>query len=116
MLGRLTVSAVVVIGLFTATVRLPASPCIITNTADSKPCAPGSCANKQCCATSHERTGPLAQTLAKSSIADETLAATPPIVSIPRPIQALAAGQYCPRVAFGLASQDRSALLCTFLI
>jgi len=116
MLGKLTVSTVVVIGLFTATVRLPASPCIITNTADSKPCAPGSCANKKCCATSHERTGPSAQTLAKSSIADNTLATTPPVVSIPLPIQALAERQYCPSVAFGPASQDRSALLCTFLI
>jgi hypothetical protein len=54
--------------------------------------------------------------LAKSSIADDALATTPPLVSIPLPIQAVAEAHDCPSIAFGLVSQDRSALLCTFLI
>jgi len=110
------IAVAIVMALFAATVRLPASPCIITNAADSKPCAPGSCANKKCCATSQERTGPSTQTLAKTNITNETLAATPSVVAIPLSIQAVSEAQYWPSVAVGRASQDRTALLCTFLI
>src|SRR5438093_10458063 len=70
-----TFSVAVVIVLFAATVRLPASVCIVTNTASEKACQPGCCANKDCCATSHERTGPPSQPLAKSSSVQQNIPA-----------------------------------------
>jgi hypothetical protein len=77
MLSKVTVSVAVGLALFAATVRLPATPCFVTNTPSEKACQPGCCANKTCCATSHERTGPPVQPFAKSGLDQQNLT-TPP--------------------------------------
>jgi hypothetical protein len=81
MFSKLTVSVAVGLALFAATVRLPATPCFVTNTPSEKACQPGCCANKTCCATSHERTGPPVQPLAKSSPDLQNVATLPPTVA-----------------------------------
>ena len=81
MFSKVTVSVAVGLALFAATVRLPATPCFVTNTPSEKACQPGCCANKTCCATSHERTGPAVQPLAKSSPDLPNVATLPPTVA-----------------------------------
>jgi hypothetical protein len=77
MLNRIMISVAVTAALFAATVRLPATPCFVTNTPSPKACEPGCCANKTCCLTSHERTGPPVQPVSKSSSDQQTFAAIP---------------------------------------
>ena len=113
---RMTVSAAVVVALFTATIRLPAAPCIITNTASEKPCVPGCCTNKTCCATSHQRTGSTPQPLAKTTFDQQNIATISAIISIPLAIQPAAQSAAYSSVESGLISVSRLALLCTFLI
>jgi hypothetical protein len=96
MFSKVTVSVAVGLALFAATVRLPATPCFVTNTPSEKACQPGCCANKTCCATSHERTGPAVQPLAKSSPDQQNAATLPPI-----------AGAFCS-VQLAIESQDLS--------
>jgi hypothetical protein len=74
MIRNVIVSAGIGLALFSASVRLPAAPCVVTNTPSPKACQPGCCANKTCCATSHERTGPPVQPSAKSSSDQQTFA------------------------------------------
>jgi hypothetical protein len=81
MFSKVTVSVAVGLALFAATVRLPATPCFVTNTPSEKACQPGCCANKACCTTSHERTGPPVQPLAKSSPDQQNVATLPPTVA-----------------------------------
>jgi hypothetical protein len=82
MISKITVRIAVGLALSAATVRLPATTCILTNTSSPKACQPGCCANKACCARSHERTGPPVQPLAKSSSDQPTFAAIPAITAI----------------------------------
>jgi hypothetical protein len=82
MLSKITVSVAVGLALFSAAVRLPASPCMITNTPSEKTCQPGCCANKACCETSHERTGPPVQPVAKSGADQQNISALPPMVAV----------------------------------
>jgi|SRR4029077_3179013 len=77
MFSKITVSGAVTLALCAATLRLPAAPCIVTNTPSPEACQPGSCANKACCATSHERTGPPVQPLAKLSSDQQNVATIP---------------------------------------
>jgi hypothetical protein len=105
-----------VIALFTAAVRLPTTPCIITNTADAKACSPGSCANKTCCATSHKRTALPTQPLAKATADQQSIATLSPAVTIPLAIQAIAEARYYLQIESEAVSPPRLALLCTFLI
>jgi hypothetical protein len=81
MLSKVTVSVAVGLALFAATVRLPATPCFVTNTPSEKACQLGCCANKVCCATSHERTGPPVQPFAKSGLDQQNLATPPSVVA-----------------------------------
>src|SRR6266513_3988791 len=93
MVGKITVSLAVGLALFAVTVRLPAAPCIVANTPSPKACQPGCCANKACCATSHERTGPPVQPLAKSSLDQQNVETLPPTVaafwSVQVPVESL---------------------------
>jgi hypothetical protein len=77
MIGKITLSVAVGLALFAATVRLPASTCILSNISTQKACQPGCCANKSCCETSDERTGPPVQPLAKTSIDQQNIAPPP---------------------------------------
>src|SRR5205814_4473376 len=74
-ISRIAVSLAVALALFAATVRLPATACVMTNTPSPKACAPGCCANKTCCLTSHERSGPPVQRLPKASTDQQHIAA-----------------------------------------
>jgi hypothetical protein len=116
MLRRVTVGFVVGAALFAATVRLPATPCIVTNTPGPKACQPGCCANKACCATSHERTGPPVQPLAKSGLDQQNFAALPVTTA---PLLTLSISNESKIVSQAEAtahSPPRLSLLCTFLI
>lgn len=77
MISTIATSLAVMLALFAAAVRLPASPCMVTNTPSEKACKMRCCANKTCCKTSQKRTGPPVQSAAKSA-ADQpnTLAVT----------------------------------------
>ena len=116
MLRRVTVGLVVVAALFLATVRLPAAPCIVTNTPGPKACQPGCCANKACCATSHQRTGPPVQPLAKSGLDQQSFTALPATTA---PLLTLSSSSES-RIVFHTEpvahSPPRPSLLCTFLI
>jgi hypothetical protein len=46
MLGRILVSLAMAAALFSASARLPAATCILTNTVSEKACEPDCCANK----------------------------------------------------------------------
>ena len=116
MLRRMTVSGAIVIALFTASVRLPAVPCIITNTASEQRCKPGCCANKTCCVTSRQRTGEAAQPLAKTTSDQQNIATISVSISIPLAIQPVAKSSVYSSVEPASVSVPRLALLCTFLI
>jgi hypothetical protein len=87
MFGKITVSLAVGLALFAVTVRLPAAPCIVANTPSSEACQPGCCANKACCATSQERTGPPVQPLAKSSPDQQNVATITATIVFASPVQ-----------------------------
>ena len=99
-----------------ATVRLPVSPCFVTNTPAPKACEPGCCGNKTCCATSHERTGPPVQPLAKSTIDQVSFVAVAVMIAAPFTLAVTSE----PKVVFFAEptahSPPRLPLLCTFLI
>src|SRR4051794_32686444 len=81
MVGRILASVALGLGLLSATARLPAIPCLVTNTPSEKACQADCCANKSCCETSHQRTGPPAQPFAKSAPDQYSIAALPPVVT-----------------------------------
>jgi hypothetical protein len=87
MFGKMAVSLGVGLALFAATVRLPEAPCIVTNTPSPEACQPGCCANKACCVTSHERTGPPVQPLAKSTADQQNVATIPATIVLALPVQ-----------------------------
>jgi hypothetical protein len=116
MLRKVLVSGAIGFALLTATVRLPAAPCIVTNTASERACLPGCCANKACCATSHQRTGPPTQPLAKTTAAQQDIATIAPAIVVPLAIQLTAESHSYANVESASASRPRLALLCTFLI
>jgi len=88
MVSRITVSGAIALALFAATVRLPAAPCIVTNTPSPDACQPGCCANKACCATSHQRTGPPVQPLAKLSSDQQNVTIIPATIVFALLVQA----------------------------
>jgi hypothetical protein len=116
MFRKLTVAFAVVAALFSTTVRLPAVPCFVTNTPGPKACAPGCCANKACCATSHERTGAPVQPLAKSSADQSSLVALAPMISVPITVSVFNQPKTVPLAEPTAHSPPRLPLLCTFLI
>jgi hypothetical protein len=82
MFSKITVSIAVGLVLSAATVRLPASPCILSNASSPTACQPGCCANKACCETSHQRTGPPVQPFAKSGSDQQNIATPPSAVAV----------------------------------
>jgi hypothetical protein len=103
-------------GLVLATVRLPAATCILVNVRTEKPCKMGCCANKECCATSHERTGAPNQPLAKSTV-DVPAVVLPPIAaSVPSSLLTANASDFVSHAEPTAHSPPRLPLLCTFLI
>jgi hypothetical protein len=117
MFSKITVALAVGLALLTATVRLPAAaPCFVTNTPSEKACEPGCCANKTCCATSHERTGPPVQPLAKSGSDQQNIATIAPAVVIALPLQFPKVAPVFHSADFAAHSPPRLALFCTFLI
>src|ERR1700676_481748 len=82
MLSKIGVSLVLAAALLLGAVRLPASPCILSNAPSEKACVSGCCANKSCCETSHQRTGPPAQPLTKAGSDQANIAALPPAAPI----------------------------------
>ena len=68
------------LALMAATVQLPAVTCIVSNTRSEKACTLGCCANKTCCETSSERTGPPIPPLAKTSPDQQNVSAIAAIV------------------------------------
>jgi hypothetical protein len=113
---ELTISFAIVATLFCASVRLPAAPCIVTNTPGPKACEPGCCKNKKCCETSHERTGPASQPLAKAGLDQQNLVplalpiSAPSLLSLPNEKQVASYAEPTTH------SPPRLPLLCTFLI
>jgi hypothetical protein len=99
-----------------APLRLPAQGCILSNVVSEQACAPGSCANKDCCRNAKKNTATAAQSLAKADAASQLIAPLPARVALfqPRP--------YAPQQfvhtsrTLGRHSPPRLALLCTFLI
>jgi len=116
MISKITVSVAVGLALFAATVRLPATTCIVTNTSSPKACQPGCCANKACCATSHERTGSPVQPMAKAGSDQQNIATFPSTVPV-------AVFNYVAEESFIFSSAEGSAhsppplaLICIRLI
>jgi hypothetical protein len=99
-----------------APLRLPAQNCILSNIASEQACAPGSCANKECCRKAKNNTAAAAQPLAKADAVSQLIAPLPATVALllPRP-HAPQQFVYISR-ALGGYSPPRLALLCTFLI
>jgi hypothetical protein len=81
MFSKVTMSVAVGLALCAATLRLPAISCVLSNVSSPVACQPGCCANKACCKTSHERTGPPAQPFAKSGLDQQNLATPPSAVA-----------------------------------
>jgi hypothetical protein len=117
MVSRITVSVAVALALFTAAVRVPAgATCIITNTSSEKACEPGCCANKSCCATSHERTGPPVQPLAKSSSDQQNVTAISAAVVFVLPVQVATKSRILSSAECKAHSPPPLALSCICLI
>src|SRR4030081_327219 len=116
MFRRAFFAALVVAALFLANARLPAAPCVVTNTPSPKACQPGCCANKTCCRTSHQRTGIPVQPLTKSSSDQQNVVA--PAVTVPSPLIASFASQSIVvyRAEQAAHLPPRLILFCTLLI
>src|SRR5213078_698468 len=67
MFSRIAISVVLASALLLSGARLPAASCILSNAPSEKACTMTCCANQTCCETSHQRTGPPVQPLAKAS-------------------------------------------------
>jgi hypothetical protein len=116
MFGKITVSLAVGLALFAVTVRLPAAPCILANTPSPEACKPGCCANKACCATSHERTGLPVQPLAKSSPEQQNVATIPATIVFALPVQVATEPRSLSRTECMAHSPPLLSLTCIRLI
>ena len=67
MFSRIAISVVLASALLLSGARLPAASCILSNAPSEKACTMTCCANQTCCETSHQRTGPPVQPLAKAT-------------------------------------------------
>jgi len=82
MLREIMASVTMGLALFSASVRLPAATCILSNTSSPKACQMGCCANKACCKTAQERTGLPVQPLAKADAAQQNISAIPATIAM----------------------------------
>lgn len=115
-ISRIAVSLAVALALFAATVRLPATACVMTNAPSPKACEPGCCANKTCCLTSHERTGPPVQPLTKASPDQQHIVAIAAHAGVVVPVETARKPQLFSSVEYGAHSPPTLALLCIRLI
>src|SRR5581483_8591999 len=81
MFSKVTVSVAVGLALCAATLRLPAISCVLSNASSPVACQPKCCANKACCKTPDERTGPPVQPFAKSGLNQQNFATPPSAVA-----------------------------------
>jgi hypothetical protein len=116
MFGKITVAVAVVLALFAATVRLPATPCLVTNTPNEEACQPDCCANKACCATSHDRTGPPVQPVAKSNPDQQNIATLHATIAVAMPVQVANPPQLVSNVEWRGHSPAPLQLICIRLI
>jgi hypothetical protein len=116
MLSKVTVSFAVGLALFAATVRLPAAPCMLTNAPSERACQPGCCANKACCETSYQRTGPPVQSLAKSGADQQNIATLPATVAVVVLNEAATGSSFFPSAEDSAHSLPPLALSCIRLI
>jgi hypothetical protein len=112
MLGKISISVMLGVGLLLGTIRLPAAPCILTNAPAEKACMMGCCVYKSCCETSQHRTGLPKQPLTKSSSNQQNIAALPVTVMAPLSTDTFVfSGAVC-----ALHSPPPLALICIRLI
>jgi hypothetical protein len=116
MIRRITTSLAMMTVLFAATIRLPASPCVVTNTASDKACRMGCCANKTCCATSHKRTGSPNQPAAKSSVDQQITTILPAAGAVVLPNGFAGDANFVPLVGRANHAPPTLALICIRLI
>jgi len=81
MLSKISIAMMLATALFVAPMRVSAAACILSNAPSEKMCQPDCCANKACCETSHERTGPSVQPLAKAGSDYKSIATNAPAVA-----------------------------------
>ena len=116
-ISRITVSFAVGIALLSATVRLPATPCLVTNTPAPKACEMDCCRNQKCCETSPDRTGPVSPPLATSSSGQQNIVALPAVSATTRTVRDWPKLDFVPRAKMSAhLPAPTLALLCTFLI
>src|SRR5437660_235781 len=109
-------SVAIGLALSSGTIRLPAAPCLVTNTPSEKACEGGCCANKHCCETSQQRTGPPVQPFAKSGADIYNVAALPTILAAPLVAESPAKCQVLRSAKRIATSRPTLPLLCTCLI
>lgn len=116
MITKISASIALGVVLFTATVRLQETPCLITNTPGPEACEPSCCANMTCCVTSDERTGPAAQPLAKAPSGQQNIALIATQNSVTLPVEVAKEPELFSREKSGAHSPPTLALTCIRLI
>jgi len=81
MFSKISIAVMLATALFVAPMRVSAAACILSNAPSEKMCQPDCCANKACCETSHERTGPSVQPMAKAGSDYKSIATNAPAVA-----------------------------------
>ena len=79
---QLAFAAILTSALFVSGAQLSATGCPVASAPIAKACQMGCCANKACCKTSHERTGPPAQPLVKAGAAQQNMSAMPAAIAV----------------------------------
>jgi len=97
MVSKIGTSIILAAAFFGASMRLPTASCILSNAPAEKACTPGCCANKTCCITSPNNTGPPVQLLAKSG-SDQQNIATPPSAVAMAVLNPFSPAQSGPRI------------------
>jgi hypothetical protein len=116
MVSKIATSIILAAALLGASTQLPAASCIVSNAPAEKACTPACCSNTTCCETSHERTGPPVQPLAKSGSDQQNIATPPSTVAVTVFDQAAAESLVFSRVECIAHSPAPLALICIRLI
>jgi hypothetical protein len=116
MVGKLLLSLILAGSVGAATVRLPASACMLVNAPSTQSCRPACCANKTCCQTSAQRTQVPAQPLLQSGQAADFVVALAQPAATNAPAIALHRHETVIGTLPVAHSPPSRVLLCTFLI
>jgi hypothetical protein len=116
MLSKIGTSVIVATALFLGAVRLPAAPCILSNAPTEKACNMGCCSYKSCCETSHQRTGPPVQPLAKAGSDQQNIATLASTVAVVVLNEAAIDSFVFPSVESCAHSPPPLALICIRII